>query len=142
MAHPIALREVLLGVAHREDRQAILGAELAERQVADLFEALATQFPFSNDPDYTTIEAHTVGQDEAARNWRDGTLRALQDRGTEESIRCLEELRRRLPSLRWLEWSVASARNQTARSRWKPPTPAGLRYLASDSRRRLVRDGR
>lgn len=110
---------------------------LGEDQLAQMYSWLVGLFPPTEDRE---IEgAHFVGPEEQARRWRDETLRALADRGTEQAIAALASLAAQRPQDLRIAANVLRAREALQASGWSPPSPEDLVALLDRSTRRLVR---
>ena len=70
-----------------------------------------------------------------------GILTELKERGSEASIRALEQIRAETPDSDWLGFTIAEARRIGSREAWTPPAPGDVRRMLQDSCARLVRGG-
>ncbi|MGH9886721.1 MAG: hypothetical protein ACREBE_14410, partial [bacterium] len=101
-ASPKVFTSVVLIAAPLEHRRHKLLSALREADLGDLFLRLVELFPYSTDPQLVGFVARSVEADDAARDWRNETLRQLEARGTDEALGALRRLRDRLPLLSWL----------------------------------------
>lgn len=128
-------------LAHHHDHSAgNITRKLAEAQVADFYEWLATWFPRTGDPEENS-GMHQVSTREAIASFREGVLADLQRRGTAAACQEIERLIRRFPHLAHLKWALVHARQIMLRHTWTPPQPHHLLKLAGDPNSRLVESG-
>lgn len=133
-------RSVIASIAADEDRRDGRARRLlTEEQLADLFEWIAREFPYSEDRAFTG--AHFVGEREMVERWRDSLLRQLQNRGTQTACRALERIERTFPELTWMKGIRARAEQNSRRQSWVPPLPGALIALVARPELRFVESG-
>jgi hypothetical protein len=118
----------------RHDSQ--LSANLDERQLADLYLALAREFPPEEDPKIQGV--HAVGFREDLGWWRESILTHLAQRGTWAAANELARLSAELPSISWIRVRAAQARDLARSATWAPPTPEDLMEIVRSPNRRIV----
>jgi hypothetical protein len=128
-------KQLALASADRPAQAALL-TEMDETGLADVYRWLSSLFPRSDDVDYD--DAHWVGPEEEAQQWRDRTLRALAERGTREAVSALAALADEFPDRLEITANLVAARTKAQAKFWTPPSPKDLAELFADSRRRLV----
>jgi hypothetical protein len=109
---------------------------LSEAAVAELYVWLVMHFPFEEDPQFDGV--HAVGPREQLGMWRDGLLRELQGRGTQDSVAAIGAIEAALPDHTWLRAVRRDAERRTRASTWTPVEPDQLLGLVAQSTRRLV----
>jgi hypothetical protein len=114
--------------------------DLDEEQLATLYRWLSGLFPPEADVHRTGM--HRVGVEEEVTDWRDRVPQRLAERGTEQAVRTLTNLRDEYQERLILVSSHLRARTNLFASAWSPPLPVELAALFEDSRRRLVRSER
>jgi predicted NACHT family NTPase len=135
-------RELLEKFAHmpRSEEVGRFADGLSEVQVGDLYLWLVAQYPHDTDPKHNG-GAHFVGPNDSVRDFRDGLLRHLESRGTEEACNQVRRIARSLPHLKWMNWTILEAEEQTRRKTWVPPKPQAVIALGQNSQRRYVENG-
>jgi len=132
-------REVLMEVAHGLHHNATeVTSKMTEDQLGDLFVWLVKEFPYSEDREYNGV--YSPSKDDSVREFRDGVLRFLENRGTPGSVRALQGVTDSLPELDWLRSVVIEARRNALRRTWRPCTPAEFLQVATQPGTRLVRN--
>jgi hypothetical protein len=127
-------------VASADRRNPAVAANISESDAADLYIWLEKQFPTADDPQHDG--AHFVSNRDSIKDYRDGTLRVLEHRGTPAAIEALSRIERELPHLDWMYRVVASAKATMLRKTWRPQTPADLFAATQHANSRLVRGAR
>jgi hypothetical protein len=118
-----------------------LFAQLNEDQLADLYTWLERQFPHAEDPDRPPGISYMPGPRDNVVDFRDGLLRHLEARGTQEAVNAIRRIKSEFPDAWWLKWALHDAQNAMIRQMWSPPSPAELLELVRDPRRRFVASG-
>lgn len=121
----------LNGAGHHEQPPA-----LADRDLAELYLWLLRRFPFEDDPQFD--DAHFVGPREEAGHFRDRILRALQTRGTAESVAAISAIEQALPQHAWLRAVRREAEMQMRANSWMTVAPDELLSLIAEAEARLV----
>lgn len=99
----------------------VLFDQLSESELGNLYLWLATNYPHSEDPDFSGESmAHFVGPREEMGRWRDLALDKLKYRGTEEAVRSIEKIVQKLPSIEWLKFTLIDAKHRMHERSWKP----------------------
>jgi predicted NACHT family NTPase len=133
-------KEVFLQAAYRQRIDSIgTHDSITDMQLADLYVWITNLFPHEEDP--KPKGAHWVGPNENVRHFRDGILRQLQHRGTQEACSAIKRILCELPELYWLKWVLLDAKAQARRQSWQPPSPQEILKLASSRRLRLIQNG-
>lgn len=109
---------------------------LADRDLAELYLWLLRRFPFEDDPQFD--DAHIVGSREQAGHFRDRILRALQKRGTAESVAAISAIEQALPQHTWLRAVRREAELEMRANSWMPVAPDALLSLIGEAGARLV----
>jgi len=125
---------------YRHDKVAEFAKHLNERQMADMYLWLTTQYPYEQDPQHKG--AHAVGARESIAHFRDGLLQQLKVCGTGEACLQIVRIARELPQLTWLKWTMLDAERNMRMKTWRPPKPEHIIRLAQNNRRRYVENGR
>lgn len=128
-------RAVLEAVA--QERDSGVADRLNEHQLAQLFRWLESEYPHAEDPALPGGAGH-IGPREQLAWWRDGVLRGLAAKGTEDAIEELRAMERDLTDLPWIARFRREAEELLRRSRWTPPAPADVVRIAADAARRWV----
>lgn len=128
-----------LAAALANDRaDSSLTDQLDEAGLAELYAWLAERYP--PETDAFPVGAHWIGPEERVRQWRDGVVQVLAERGSAAAVRQLAGLVARWPDRTSLKGHLLSAEERQQEAAWTPPTPAELHALLADRRRRLVRN--
>lgn len=128
-------RALFESVANTRERG--VADRLDETQLADLFAWLEKRYPHAEDPELPDGVGH-VGSREQIAWWRDGVVRGLANKGTDEAVRQLDRLEARFPELPWLGGLRTDAQELVRRARWSPPQPADVVRMGADAARRWV----
>jgi len=133
-------KEVILLAAdrHRLDSVGILDP-ITDMQLADLYVWLSIIFPHEEDP--KPKGAHWVGPYENVRHFRDGILRQLQHRGTQDACKAIIHIIHEIPELQWLKWVLIDAKAQARRQSWQPLSPQEVITLATNQQLNSIRNG-
>jgi predicted NACHT family NTPase len=103
---------------------------ITEKQLADLYLWLVTQYPYDEDPDYSNdLNAHDVTDRDCMSNLRNSVLSQLQDRGTPQACVEIRRIIQDLPHILWLTKTLVKAEEATRRRTWKPPKPEDILQL-------------
>lgn len=115
-----------------------LGIEhLPEQLLADVYLWLRPHFPPETDPQFDGV--HGVGPREQIGHWRDNLLSRLSNLGTSEAVAEVRRIADKLPEVRWLSRTVATAEAALRRSQWTP-TPLGQLLELTTNRRKVLVD--
>lgn len=137
---PEFAREVIAGIANEVSFfKTLIGHNLEENQLADLYILLVHEYPYDEDPKYE--EAHAVGPREQIAHFRDAVLNSLKTRGTEDSYKEIQRISSIFPEIEWLKWVSQEARIITLRDTWIPPRSCDILTIVNDSSKRLVQNG-
>ena len=129
-------REVFEMVAYRYSHG--IDLNITEKQIADFYIWLVQQYPHNEDPVFQN--AHHVGTRESIGTFRDSVLAQLKETGTPQACVEIQRIAKELPELTWLKKTLLNAQNITRRKTWKPPTPASIFKLITNTEKRLVQD--
>jgi hypothetical protein len=133
-------RDLFLGVASsRGEKRKGIAERVNEQQLAYLYIWLAREFPHSEDPQHRGVFTPTARDD--IMWWRDGLLKQLKERGTEEACVAVERIVKKLPHLPFLKYDLRDARAQTRLSTWVPLKPSEVITLLTDEEKRVVQNG-
>ncbi len=130
-------RSILEAIAQWDRRNGGLTGQLTEDQLAALYVWLAREYPHSEDPRHDG--AHCVDRREAVAHFRDGVLRAIEERGTVGAVSAIRKIAGELPNLGWLRYTLVSAKHRMLRQSWLPPLPEEVLRLCAKPSSRLVR---
>lgn len=130
-------REVFEMVANRYSHG--INLNITEKQIADFYIWLVQQYPHNEDPVFQ--DAHLVGTRESIGTFRDSILAQLKETGTPQACVEIQRIAKELPELIWLKKTLLNAQNITRRKTWKPPMPAEIFQLITNTEKRLVQDG-
>jgi hypothetical protein len=131
-------RDVVSAISPNSDVHGhLVSRRLTEEDLGDLYLWLTETYPESVRDEAVTW----LGPSDFASEWRHGIHSHLQTCGTEKSCEVLARLMRALPQQTSLKWVLQNAREATRQRNWKPADPDHILLLASDSSKRLVRDG-
>jgi predicted NACHT family NTPase len=95
---------------------------LSEQSLGILFTWLARNYPYEKDPNEE--EWHEVGAREEIADWRNSILMQLRDRGTQQAVEAIENIKSQLSDLHVLNWILIEAKNRLRHNAWTPPSPA------------------
>lgn len=133
-------KEVILLAADRQ-RLGSFGIldPITDTQLADLYIWITKLFPHEEDP--KPKSAHWMGPNENVRQYRDGILRQLQNRGTQNACEAITHIISELPELQWLKWVLIDAKAQARRQSWCPPSPLEVIKLVTDQQQHSILNG-
>ena len=132
-------RDLLMSVAHGlHHKTAEVASKLTDDQLGALFVWLAKEFPYSEDREHGGV--YSPDRDDSARDFRDGVLSFLGNRGTPASVQAIQHASESLPELDWLRSTLVEARKNALRKTWRPCTPAEFLQVATQPGTRLVRN--
>lgn len=100
---------------------------LSERQLAEFYFWLETEFPQGQDPDIEGV--HRPGTREFVGQYRNEVLSQLARRKTPGACREIELLIEKLPEATFLDDTLRHARELMGREQWQPMEPAGVLAL-------------
>jgi hypothetical protein len=123
----------------RHDRLGLFAQQLSEQQLGDMYLWLSEQYPHQKDTHHKG--AHWVGPREDIAEFRDGLLRHLEVRGTEESLKQVWRIAKALPYLSWIKWVILNAEKNTRAKTWNPLSPQQIISLAQDNQRTFIESG-
>jgi hypothetical protein len=109
---------------------------LGEEQLSDLFRLLVERYPYST---HHTVAGNSINN---RAHCRDAVLGRLENRGTLESVRRLEQLVAERPDLRFLALCLRKARYLARQATWRGWQPNHILALAQSREKRLVENGR
>jgi len=113
-------RELLQEYArfNSSEQLATLAEQISENSLADLYIWIVRQFPYSNE----TTSGYE-GEREKIDWFRSDLLRFIENMGTVESCKAIEQVVHELPELDWLKLVLVEAKKNTIRKQWQPSTP-------------------
>lgn len=118
---------------HETDR---IQGSLDEAGLSDLYAWLSGLY--APEGDSRSLEAHWVSSEEEARDWRDGLLRELSRRATDDAIRQLKSLALQYPDRLAVVAAHAAAVKQNATAGWNQLRAEDVMRVLQDSARRVV----
>lgn len=121
-------------LAHQ--RETAIAPRLTEGQVADLYVWLERRYPRAEDPD--DDEVHWVSPRESIGQWRDGLLRDLVTRGTNQAVQAFTHLIAEFPGRPGLLAMRASAVDVARRADWIAPEPSRVLAMAQERTYRWI----
>lgn len=135
-------RAVVERIAHQGYRFSDkLGQKLTERELADFYIWLVQQYPYAEDPQYTSGEMHEVTVRDSVKYWRDGVLRYLEEIGTPQGYAEIQRIMQYFPELDWLHRTFLRAQALMRRRTWIAPLPQDVLSLIQERQARLVQSG-
>ncbi|MEH2074441.1 MAG: hypothetical protein V7K57_08610 [Nostoc sp.] len=124
-------REVFEAVAYRYSHGCHL--KLTEKQLADLYIWLVSQYSLAGDPDESNdVLAHVVGVRESVADFRNNVVTQLKETGTSQACIEIERIAEELPELTWLKITLLNAKSITRRKTWQPPQPEQILRIVSN----------
>jgi len=124
-----------LWVVHQQKAETPLD-RLTESQLGDLFRLLVDRYP------YSTHNIRAGNSINSLAHCREAVLGCLENRGTLESVRQLEQLVVDRPDLRFLTRPLRKARYLARQATWRGWQPNQILALAQSREKRLVENGR
>ena len=115
-----------------------INLNLNEKQLADLYIWLESNYPHTEDPVYDTV--HSVESRESLAHFRDGLIAQLRETGTLKACQEIHRIIEYFPNYD-LKWHLIKAQNALRKKSWKPPEPKELMQLVNNSDKRLIQDG-
>ena len=109
---------------------------LSEEQLGDLFRLLAERYPYAT---CHSVDGNSIN---GLAGCRDAVLGRLENRGTLESVRQLEQLMAGSDDLRFLSLHIRKARYLTRQTTWQGWQPGLILALVQSREKRLVENGR
>ena len=128
-----------LATQHDHNCAGNIATHIDETDVAQFYVYISRLFPHAQDPHFE--ETHAVQAREAIGMFRDGILRALQDRGTLGACKAIDHIIAKLPKLTWMKYVRPVAVEAMLKETWHGQSPKTIFALVESKERRVIENG-
>lgn len=124
---------------HDDSRIAIIGSQLKEAEVGDLYLWIAEQYPFEEDPDiYDQPGFSAFTSRHNVSDWRNSLLNQLAEHGTLDALNQLDRIGEIYQDLYQLKRLRKLLLEHLYKETWHPPQPHNVLSLLKDNERRFI----